>query len=456
MEEIVALDSKKQKKFVKSIKGIKKLIKKNEGKPEVPKKEEKVELPQKTFSMKLNGSPVQHKKRKERGLVYLSHIPHGFYEHQMTQYFKQFGVVTNARVIKSKRTGNSKGCAFVEFKEPAVGQIVAETMNNYLMGKRLIKAEYIPPEKQKLKAFRKHWNAVNNPSSQARLKMKKIINTDKDEKGDLQKARQLLSNLTKTKKRLSKLGINYDFFTPVDVPEGLVNKTVKEEKEVSEEKPSKTKGKKGKVQEFEVENVKPKDEPTTLGPKKGKAETKRPEPAPAKAKAEIKKPEPAREKAKAETKKPGPAPEKAKAETIKPQGKKARRGSVFTEEFIEIAESVSGSDDGFDSDAFEKELNDESDDDATDDSSEGEEEQAPERQIILPKMQKKVMLAPVKPNKKPQNVQVQKPQKKVQIQNQLQGIELKRKATPKPAPPTKKPKFEKQHQKQTKKSFKKK
>lgn len=57
----------------------------------------------------------------------------------MTEYFKQFGVVTNARVIRSKRTGNSKGYAFVEFKEISVAKIVAETMNNYLMGKRLIK-----------------------------------------------------------------------------------------------------------------------------------------------------------------------------------------------------------------------------------------------------------------------------------------------------------------------------
>lgn len=61
----------------------------------------------------------------------------------MTQYFKQFGVVTNARVIRSKRTGNSKGFAFVEFKEPAVAEIVAETMNNYLMGKRLIKGIHV-------------------------------------------------------------------------------------------------------------------------------------------------------------------------------------------------------------------------------------------------------------------------------------------------------------------------
>lgn len=61
------------------------------------------------------------------------------FQHQMTEYFKQFGMVTNARVIKSKRTGRSKGHAFVEFRDPAVAQVVAETMNNYLMGKRLIK-----------------------------------------------------------------------------------------------------------------------------------------------------------------------------------------------------------------------------------------------------------------------------------------------------------------------------
>lgn len=61
----------------------------------------------------------------------------------MTQYFKQFGVVTNARVIRSKKTGRSKGHAFVEFKNTDVAQVVAETMNNYLMGKRLIKGKVL-------------------------------------------------------------------------------------------------------------------------------------------------------------------------------------------------------------------------------------------------------------------------------------------------------------------------
>ncbi|CAH0605870.1 unnamed protein product [Chrysodeixis includens] len=431
MEETVALDSKKQKSFLKSIKGIKKLIKKNEGKPVVQKKEEKVEQPPKPFSMKLNGSPVQHKKRKERGLVYLSHIPHGFYEHQMTQYFKQFGVVTNARVIKSKKTGNSKGCAFVEFKEPAVGQIVAETMNNYLMGKRLIKAVYIPPEKQKLKAFRKHWNAVNNPSTQARLKMKKIINTDKDEKDDFRKARKLLSGLTKTKKRLRRMGIDYDFFTPVDVPELLKDNLVQEEVKIETQPPKAKASKKGKVEKVEDKKVKTKNEPNTVVPKKGQAA-------------------------------PAPPP------PTKPKELKARRASVM-EEFIQIKETDSDSDEEFDSDAFEKEINEEfddsdGDDDASDDdddaseddNDESEEEKVPEKQIILEKVQKKVKLSPVKPNKKAQKVPVQKPQKKNQPRNQPQEVELKRKATQKPAVATKKPKFEKQHQKQTKKSFKKK
>ncbi|KAJ8733339.1 hypothetical protein PYW08_001637 [Mythimna loreyi] len=271
MEENVALDSKKQRKFVKSIRGIKKLIKKNEEKAKPQKKDEKEE-PKKPFSMRLkDGKVSKRRKRKERGLVYLSHIPHGFYEHQMTQYFKQFGVVTNVRVIRSKRTGNSKGFAFVEFKEPAVGQIVAETMNNYLMGKRLIKAAYIPPEKQKLKAFRKNWNSVHNPSSIQRLKTKKAFNADKDDIGELKRAKKLLTNLNKNMKKLSEIGVNYDF-APVDVPEALLNDIVKQEKE--ESKTVKEDSKTVKEESKPKKAVKPKQEKKepAVSPKKTKFE----------------------------------------------------------------------------------------------------------------------------------------------------------------------------------------
>lgn len=40
------------------------------------------------------------------------------------------------------QTGGSKGYAFIEFDCVEVAKIVAETMNNYLMGERIIKCEY--------------------------------------------------------------------------------------------------------------------------------------------------------------------------------------------------------------------------------------------------------------------------------------------------------------------------
>jgi len=39
---------------------------------------------------------------KDRGVVYLGHVPHGFYENEMKSYFTQFGKVTNINIPKSK------------------------------------------------------------------------------------------------------------------------------------------------------------------------------------------------------------------------------------------------------------------------------------------------------------------------------------------------------------------
>lgn len=79
------------------------------------------------------------KLRPEKGVVYLGHIPHGFYEDGIKAYAKQFGNVTRVRVARSKVTGRSKGYAFVEFRNPDVAKIFAETVDNYLMYNRILK-----------------------------------------------------------------------------------------------------------------------------------------------------------------------------------------------------------------------------------------------------------------------------------------------------------------------------
>lgn len=85
-----------------------------------------------------------HKSRNrfsDRGIIYISHLPHGFYEAQLRRYLGQFGAITNLRVGRSSKTGASKGFAFVEFRYPEVAKIVCDTMNNYLMFEKLVKCQ---------------------------------------------------------------------------------------------------------------------------------------------------------------------------------------------------------------------------------------------------------------------------------------------------------------------------
>ncbi|KAL0882567.1 hypothetical protein ABMA27_001020 [Loxostege sticticalis] len=428
MEENVALDSSKQKQFVKSIKKLK--LKKTDVKDEVKSKDDQVQK--------------KKEKRSSRGLVYLGHIPHGFYEHEMTQYFKQFGMVTNVRVIRSKRTGNSKGFAFVEFKEPAVAEIVAETMNNYLMGKRLIKAAYIPPEKQKHHAKRKFWSSKFNPSSEARIKMKKAYNADKDEKGDLQKARKLLSNLTRTKKKLSDLGIDYDFFAPVDVPESLQHllskPEVKQENEVV----------KGKLDKKVKKEVKSEDN------KSNKKKDKKQQPIQKvieksdKRKETIVKVE---EKA-SKNKKSKTGNKVNEKEQTQKEKKLKEAGVKHVENFIKIQESDEDSDSSyaFDSDEFEKMLGNDGDDDAASGDSEGSDEDNAEES----ESEEELPEPPKKQKNTPKLVPLVKAPKQGKKDNKLP--ETKRKASQKDAPVSpKKSKFENRNtQKLVKKQFKKK
>lgn len=38
-----------------------------------------------------------------RGVVYVGHLPHGFYETQLKDYFSQFGSVTKVHVSRNKK-----------------------------------------------------------------------------------------------------------------------------------------------------------------------------------------------------------------------------------------------------------------------------------------------------------------------------------------------------------------
>ena len=85
---------------------------------------------------------LEEKVRKsDGGVVYVGHLPHGFYEDQIKKYCSQFGTVLGVKVSRSKKTGRSKGFGFIEFENEEVAKIVADSMNNYLMFDKLLKCK---------------------------------------------------------------------------------------------------------------------------------------------------------------------------------------------------------------------------------------------------------------------------------------------------------------------------
>ncbi|XP_016375803.1 MKI67 FHA domain-interacting nucleolar phosphoprotein-like isoform X2 [Sinocyclocheilus rhinocerous] len=141
------------------------------------------------------------------GVLYAGHLPRGLFEPQLKSYFGQFGKVTRTRVSRSKKTGWSKGYGFVEFECNEVAKIVAETMNNYLIGERLIKCQVVPPDKVHEKLFVGSRLGFKKPKQPAVARYNKQHAED-----DLKKVgTKLLSKESKLRKRLAAKGIDYDF-----------------------------------------------------------------------------------------------------------------------------------------------------------------------------------------------------------------------------------------------------
>ncbi|KNC84645.1 hypothetical protein SARC_03136 [Sphaeroforma arctica JP610] len=80
----------------------------------------------------------------KRGVVYLGHIPSGFYEEEMKAFFGQFGSVTKVKLMRSRKTANSKGYGYIEFEHEEVADIVASAMNNYLLFERVLQCKRVP------------------------------------------------------------------------------------------------------------------------------------------------------------------------------------------------------------------------------------------------------------------------------------------------------------------------
>lgn len=129
-----------------------------------------------TKAHRLEDGGLEAKPKEHRGVVYLGHIPNGFFEPQMLKYFSQFGKVSRMRLSRSKKTGGSKGYAFIEFQEESVAKIVAQTMNKYLLFEKTLVCEFMPKDKCHKDLFKGCRTVVQDRRAERRAKELQRVN----------------------------------------------------------------------------------------------------------------------------------------------------------------------------------------------------------------------------------------------------------------------------------------
>lgn len=160
-------------------------------------------------SKKSKAEKAATKASKPSSVIYLGHLPHGFEEAEIRGFLNQFGSIRKLRLSRSKKSGNSRGYAFVQFVDPEVAAIVADTMSGYfLMEKRLV-CHIMPRDKCHPELFAGHdrkfvkidWQGLNREQ----------VNKPRTAEGMKKITARLVKREAEKRKKLEALGIDYDF-----------------------------------------------------------------------------------------------------------------------------------------------------------------------------------------------------------------------------------------------------
>ena len=122
----------------------------------------------------------------------------------MRKFFEQFGTIKHLRLSRSKKTGGSKHYGFVEFETPEVAEIVANTMNNYILFGQKLVCEVMKPAD----IHEEIWKGENKRFIVVE-KEPKMQELTKDNLGPSLQSRILYNK--RIQEKLNDMGISYDY-----------------------------------------------------------------------------------------------------------------------------------------------------------------------------------------------------------------------------------------------------
>lgn len=142
-------------------------------------------------------------------VLYFGRVPKSMPEEPLRTYLSQFGDISRLRLSRNRKTGASKHYAFVEFEDEEVGQIVQETMNNYLLEGRLLQVRVLPKDK----VHPSLWVGADRKWRKVPETRRFRVGHDEPKTGE-ERARVEKKLLKRQEQRRSKIagqGIEYDF-----------------------------------------------------------------------------------------------------------------------------------------------------------------------------------------------------------------------------------------------------
>ena len=142
-------------------------------------------------------------------VMYIGHLPHGFYERELRGFFSQFGNVKHVKVSRSKRTARSKGYAFVGFDSAEVAAIACRAIDGYIMFGQVLKCSIVrraDVHPDLFKGCDRKFRAIPWQRIAAEIHDKPLTASEERTRN-----RRLLRDERKRQKRIADAGIDYEF-----------------------------------------------------------------------------------------------------------------------------------------------------------------------------------------------------------------------------------------------------
>eukprot|EP01065_Artemidia_motanka_P003375 TRINITY_DN1161_c6_g9_i1.p1 TRINITY_DN1161_c6_g9~~TRINITY_DN1161_c6_g9_i1.p1 ORF type:complete len:282 (+),score=104.35 TRINITY_DN1161_c6_g9_i1:52-897(+) len=180
---------------------------------------------------------------KRSGVIYVGHIPHGFYEQQLKYYFSQYGEVARCRLSRSKKTGKSKGYAFIQFRDPSVAEHTAtELHGTFLTGKVLV-VKALEPEQVHPEVWKGMGQKLRKLDENIRINGPMLHHQKPSGKPLHEQLLTLMQHEFAHNKKLKEAGIDYQFSGYADRASalGFTHETLRKHVSEAKKKPEKRK-----------------------------------------------------------------------------------------------------------------------------------------------------------------------------------------------------------------------